>query len=226
MLLTDNRLVERIDRQQILTTLGYSTEATIPARISSLVNEYTQDSNHFIDLSYSYVIRDIHTVEWNHTTIEGGVIFRSRILAQLLEQCESVAIFTLTIGNRLERIAARLAENGLVLRALILDAIGSDAAEKAANLVHAEISEKVSIFGLYTSRRFSPGYCDWDVSQQEIIFSAMNGDSAGVHLTDGCLMLPRKSVSGIIGIGKRDSNIENYNPCITCAKRDCIGRRV
>jgi len=225
MLVIDNRLVERFDRQRILTTLGYGTEATIPARISSLVNEYTQDSNHFIDLSYSYVIRDIQTVWENHVAIEGEVIFRSRIIAQLLERCEKVAIIALTIGNRLERIAARLAENGLVLRASILDAIGSDAVEKAADLVHAEISERVSIFGLYTSRRFSPGYCDWDVSQQEMIFSAVNGDSAGVHLTDGCLMLPRKSMSGIIGIGQRDSNIENYNPCITCAKRDCIGRR-
>jgi len=51
----------------------------------------------------------------------------------------------------------------------------------------------------------------------------MKGDYAGVKLTDGCLMIPRKSISGIIGIGPIE--IEKYNPCNTCDKLDCVGRR-
>jgi hypothetical protein len=51
----------------------------------------------------------------------------------------------------------------------------------------------------------------------------MDGNSMGVRLTKECLMLPRKSVSGVIGIGPRE--MKNYNPCKTCNKRDCLGRR-
>jgi hypothetical protein len=39
------------------------------------------------------------------------------------------------------------------------------------------------------------------------------------------LMLPRKSISGVIGIGLPGHGIEEYNPCITCRKKDCPGRR-
>ena len=79
--------------------------------------------------------------------------------------------------------------------------------------------------GFVISRRFSPGYCDWDVSQQKMIFEAVNADSIGVHLTDECLMIPKKSISGIIGIGHSEGGLEDYNPCTTCDKRDCLERR-
>ncbi|GAH91002.1 unnamed protein product, partial [marine sediment metagenome] len=52
------------------------------------------------------------------------------------------------------------------------------------------------------SRRLSPGYCDWKIDQQKMVFRAMKDDSAGVRLTEECLMLPQKSISGIIGIGQ------------------------
>jgi hypothetical protein len=79
--------------------------------------------------------------------------------------------------------------------------------------------------GLSISRRFSPGYCDWEISQQKIIFRALNGNSAGIRLTKGGLMLPQKSISGLIGMGTASHQIENYNPCRTCRKKDCPGRR-
>ena len=226
MLVTDNRVVERIDRQRILSTLGYSTDAVISARISSLVDEYTENSYHIINPAYSYVIRNIHSVQGKNVTIDGEISFSSAIIARLLEQCERVAIFTLTIGSHLEKIVAALAEDGRVLRATVLDAIGSNAAERVAELVHSLINEEARTMGLCTSRRFSPGYCDWDISQQEMVFSAMKDNSGGVSLSEGYLMLPRKSISGIIGLGRRDSNMANYDPCITCLKRNCTGRRV
>ena len=123
-------------------------------------------------------------------------------------------------------MVAYLAENGLVLQATVLDAIGSDAAEQMAVFVEERIRNIASSLGLSISRRFSPGYCDWDVDQQEMIFRALNGNSAGVRLTEEYLMLPRKSMSGIIGIGSSRSNIDNYNPCKSCLASDCPGRRV
>jgi len=38
-------------------------------------------------------------------------------------------------------------------------------------------------------------------------------------------MIPQKSISGIIGIGPASANVENYDPCKTCKKKDCPGRR-
>ena len=100
---------------------------------------------------------------------------------------------------------------------------GSGAAEKLAVSVEDRIRKLASLDGLKISRRFSPGYCDWAVSQQKMVFQALGDDSAGILLTESCLMIPRKSVSGIVGLAK--GNIEDYNPCNTCKKQECPGRR-
>ncbi len=212
-----------IDSQQILLNIGYGTDCEPPARMMSLVNEYVENAYQLIEPSSSYVIRDVEWVHGSITFIEDSVIFKSQVIARLLEQCEKVAVFALTIGNHLEEMVCHLAEGGLVVQAAVLDAIGSGVAEKVAELVQRGISEMARSKGLYTSRRFSPGYCDWNIGQQRMLFWALKDDTAGVRLTGECLMLPQKSISGIIGIGTGD--VENYNPCKTCDKHDCVGRR-
>ena len=214
-----------IDKQEILSNIGYSDEYQPSARIDSLVNDYIENYHDLIASSYSYNIRDIESVKGTHVNIGDSIILESNVIARLLEHCDKVAIFALTIGNHLEEMVAYLAENGLVLQATVLDAIGSGAAEKLAAYVEDRIKRMANIEGLVTSRRFSPGYCDWEVSQQKMVFKALNGDTAGIRLTKSLLMVPRKSVSGIIGIGPAYHNIENYNPCHTCNKKDCPGRR-
>jgi len=197
----------------------------MPARISSLIDEYIENANHLIEPSYSYVIGDIELVHDSTVVIEGSIIFESQVIARLLEQCHKVAVFLVTIGKHLEETSCRLADDGLILQASVLDAIGSDATEKVADFVQDSIREMAGAQGFVTSRRFSPGYCDWDIGQQRAVFQAVDGDVVGIRLTKRCLMIPRKSISGIIGIGPSNSNVENYNPCKTCNKYDCVGRR-
>jgi len=191
----------------------------------SLVNEYLENTNHLVDMSYSCTIKNVEWVEDPVAFIEESVIFKSRVVARLLEKCEKVAIFALTIGAHLEETVHKLAKDRLVLQASVLDAIGSAATEKAAALIQRRIREIASDEGLYTSQRFSPGYCDWEVGQQRMLFWALNGNTAGIRLTGRCLMVPQKSMSGIIGIGSCISDIKNYNPCKTCSKHDCPGRK-
>ena len=212
-----------IDKQQVLYNIGCDTESKLPARIESLIDEYLENAHHLIEPSYSCVIRDIKLVHGPRVVIDGSIVFQSEVIARLLEQCEKAAVLLVTIGNHLEEMVCRLTEDKLMLQATVLDAIGSVATEKMADFVQSRVGEIARAQGLCISRRFSPGYCDWDVSQQKMLFRAVNGDSIGVRLTDGCQMLPRKSISGIIGIGS--CKVESYNPCLTCDKYDCVGRR-
>ncbi len=212
-----------IDRQQVLHNIGYGADYKLPTRIISLIDEYVDNAYYLIEPSYSCVIRDIKLIQGSSVFIDGSIAFESQVIARLLEQCHKAVVFLVTIGKYLEETAHRLAEDGLILQAIVLDAIGSVAAESVANFVQGTIGEIVNNQGLVISPRFSPGYCDWDIGQQKTVFWAVNGDSMGIHLTDGCLMIPRKSISGIIGIGP--GNVENYDPCQTCDKVDCPGRR-
>jgi hypothetical protein len=212
-----------IDIQKVLGNIGCSVDHRVPLRVEALIHEYLENAHHIIEPSYLCIIRDKKSIQGNRIVIEGPIIFRSEVVAQLLEQCEKVAVFIATIGNNLEEMVRRLTDDKLILQATVLDAIGSIAVEKLADYVHLKVDKVANAQGFFTSRRFSPGYCDWSVKQQRTLFRAMNGDSIGVRLTVGCLMFPRKSISGLIGIGSREA--ENYNPCQSCDKYDCIGRK-
>jgi len=214
-----------IEKQIILNQIGYDGEYQPSGRVASLVDDYIDNYHDLIAPSYSYTIRDIEFVDGKHIGIGDSIIVKSKILAVLLARCRKVAVFTLTIGSYLEEMVAYLAESHLVLQATVLDAIGSGTAEKLADQVEKIIKVKVGTEGLVASWRFSPGYCDWEVSQQKAVFQAMQGDTAGVRLTESMLMIPRKSISGIIGVGLPGNGIEEYNPCLTCKKKDCPGRR-
>ena len=214
-----------VDKKQVCRYIGYSADYEPPARISSLIDEYAENAHNLIEQSYSYVIKDIERVQGSTVVIEGSIVFRSRVIARLLRRCCKVAVFVATIGSRFEEMTYRLADEGSILQAAVLDAIGSDIIEKVADSVQDRIRELAGTQGFVISQRFSPGYCDWDIGQQKMVFRAVSKNSTVVRLNRQCLMLPRKSISGIIGIGLSDSGVEHYNPCKTCNKSDCPGRR-
>jgi len=227
MFVTDDRVTVdiEIDKKQVCHYIGYDDDQNLSARISSLIDDYAEHAHSLINPLFSYVIKDVEWARGSVSLIEGSIIFKSRIIARLLERCPQVAIFLVTIGKYLEETAWQLARDGLILQATVLDAIGSDAVEKVADFAQDRIKEVAKAQGLVISRRFSPGYCDWNIGQQRMLFYALTGDTAGIRLTGECLMIPQKSISGIIGIGPSKADVEDYNPCRTCRKKNCPGRR-
>ncbi|MFC1995290.1 hypothetical protein ACFLVM_00210 [Chloroflexota bacterium] len=121
-----------IDRQQVLSNIGYHDNYQPSARIASLVNDYIENYHDLLAPSCSHILRDIVSVKGDRIDIENSINFQSNVIARLLERCEKVAIFTMTIGNTLEDMVAYLAENKRVLQATVLDAIGSGAVEQLA----------------------------------------------------------------------------------------------
>ncbi len=227
MLLTNDsvNINIEIDKNQVCRYIGYDDNHELSARISSLIDDYAEHAHYLISPRYSYVIKNVEWAKGSIALIEDSIIFKSQVIVQLLEHCNQVAILLVTIGKYLEETTSKLARDGLVLQATVLDAIGSDAVEKVADSVQGKIKDMAEDKGLFISRRFSPGYCDWNIGQQRMIFHALTGNTVGVRLTGECLMIPQKSISGIIGIGPSCDNVENYNPCKFCNKQDCPGRR-
>jgi cobalamin-dependent methionine synthase I len=129
-----------------------------------------------------------------------------------------------TIGNRLENMSRQMAEDGLMLQAAILDAIGSVTIDRIAEYIELQIEDRATTEGMFISPRLSPGYCDWSIRQQKEIFRIVHAGQTGITLTEDFLMVPQKSVSGIIGIGNTPA-IQSYNPCLNCKERNCPGRR-
>jgi len=221
----NEHIVTDIDREQVLRDIGYEDTERVPTRVLTLLDDYLETVEVLISPSYCCVIKEVDLVHSPDSVLEGVVPVQSRVLSRLLKHCDRAALFCLTIGEHLEEKVSALAEEGHAVQARMLDALGSSAVESLADIVQEDVEELARANGLYSSRRFSPGYCDWQIDQQEVLFSALDGCQAGVQLGEGCLMTPRKSVSGLIGMGRSPEMVKDYNPCLTCPRLDCCGRR-
>lgn len=72
---------------------------------------------------------------------------------------------------------------------------------------------------LAITSNFCPGYCDWDIKEQENLLSLIPAERCPVTLTASSLMQPIKSLSSIIGIGK-DVKYKKSN-CSICNLSQC-----
>ena len=145
------------------------------------------------------------------------------IILRQLRGSEAFALFICTSGLEFETYQQRLKEQGDMVRVFIADALGSVIAEKCADQMEKALQESIDKLGWKHTNRFSPGYCGWHVSQQQLLFPLFQGHTCGVKLTDSSLMIPIKSVSGIIGLGKKVRKLE-YT-CGLCDFKQCYKRK-
>ena len=145
------------------------------------------------------------------------------IILRQLRGSEAFALFICTSGLEFETYQHRLKEQGDMVRVFIADALGSVIAEKCADQMEKVLQESIDKLGWKHTNRFSPGYCGWHVSQQQLLFPLFQGHTCGVKLTDSSLMIPIKSVSGIIGLGKKVRKLE-YT-CGLCDFKQCYKRK-
>ena len=115
-------------------------------------------------------------------------------------------------------------QEGDMVRVFVADAVGSVIAERVADRMQESMAAYVADRGYRHTNRFSPGYCGWHVSEQQRLFSLFPQPApCGVTLTDSSLMLPIKSVSGVIGIG---SNVRYLDyTCGLCDLANCYKRK-
>ena len=146
-----------------------------------------------------------------------------KIIERQLKGAEAYAFFICTAGVEYEAFQERLKKEGDMVRIFIADALGSVIAEKAADQMELSLQENIDKLGWHHTNRFSPGYCGWHVSQQQLLFPLFKGETCGVKLTESSLMLPIKSVSGIIGLGPNVRHLD-YT-CGLCDFKQCYKRK-
>ena len=155
----------------------------------------------------------------NHQELNLG-----RQVCGYIKESTRAALFLCTAGEDFTRMTNALNEQGDIMEAYILDAIGSLTVENAMDKIQDTIRLSYKVEHLKISNRYSPGYCNWPLTDQKALFELIGDNSTGITLSDSCLMTPRKSVSGIIGIGK---NLKHHEyGCKICSNTSCMYRKV
>lgn len=157
-------------------------------------------------------------------TIDGVEFAVGRQVCGYLKEAEEVALFLCTAGALFSDEAHALNAQGDFMEAYMIDAIGSLAVEKAMDAVQELLAEEQATRGLKITNRYSPGYCNWPLSDQKPLFAMIGENPTQIELSPSCLMHPIKSVSGMIGIGKAVRRRE-YG-CAVCQNKSCIYRRL
>ena len=152
-----------------------------------------------------------------YVTAAGAALPGSDIFTDL----EKVAFCVCTIGPAIEERVTSLSKEGEMLGAVVLDAIGSAAAEATARYANDRIDEAAAAEGLRTSCRASPGYGDWDVKEQKALFTLVPAGRIGVTLTESSMMVPRKSVSFAVHIAEDPVRLRSEGSCRNCDMETC-----
>ena len=169
----------------------------------------------FTKLRPAAVIQDVKVIEHRHERIllKGGKELASPLVAHHLAGAKQVVLAVCTIGLELEKLASSWMEENPLL-GLALDGLGNAAVEKVAQQVCAHIAERAKAKGLQASTPLSPGEPDWPVEVgQPQIFALLDPSQAGITLTSGGMMVPKKSISFVVGLGPEMAQTDACEIC-------------
>jgi hypothetical protein len=212
-----------IDKKEIELTLGY-TENKIPKHFSELIDDILKELPKRCNIKAGYRILGIKKPA---DKIDGLIIadkfFKmDKIVTGQIKKSEKAALFVCMIGPEMEKWSKQLLINGDPAMSYLVDCVASITVENVTDYLHDHIEREMTKSGLKITNRYSPGYCNWSVSEQHLLFSLLPEKFCGITLTESALMLPIKSVSGVIGIG---SNVKRKEyKCDSCGVKDCTYR--
>ena len=142
-------------------------------------------------------------------------ILRGKDIRRLLEGCPEAVLMALTLGSELERRLMR-EEVTNMSNAYVLDVCASQAVEDAADEMERRLRAEIRLKGKYLTNRYSPGYGDFPLGIQRSVLEYLNAARAiGLTLTPTNLMVPRKSITAVMGIGDT-AKPDVYGGCTNC----------
>ena len=122
-------------------------------------------------------------------------------LAKHLAGCRAVYLVCTTIGAGFDALQRRTAAKS-ASDAFVLQAIGAAAIEAWTDDTEDEIRRGLAL-GERIVPRYSPGYGDCSLSIQPAFLAALDATRrVGISLTGANLMVPTKSVTAFVGVGK------------------------
>lgn len=147
--------------------------------------------------------RELPVREMRHERLilEGGGHLAGKLIGQHLAAAELAAVFVCTIGEAIDTRLAQVMDDDPVL-GLALDGLGSAAVEALAAAACRRVETLSGQRGQQVSIPLSPGMIGWPVLEgQTQIFGLIDASAAGVSLTSSGMMVPRKSLTMVIGMG-------------------------
>jgi hypothetical protein len=214
-----------LDVSHILEGQGVDAERVRPA-IYDTAREVLDEARALLAPMALYGVLPVKGFRHQQVTLGDGTeaVFEGPLVARALAGAEEIVLVVCTIGPALEaRVEAMTADRD-ILHAMALDGAGVAALRLVSETLYDRVERESTARGWGYGMRAQPGQEGWDIWQQRVLFDLLPAEEIGVRLTDSCLMLPRKSVSFVIGMGP-DMRPDAV-ACDFCSKRSRCPWRV
>ena len=206
---TVDHLSVRVSRQEVLRNLGYPKAHQPAEKVARKLDELWPEAESLIQARGAFRV----------------VTDQQAAAAAMPRPTKQVGLGVCTIGPSLEDREQRLSSSDSMLEALLLAAFGSAAAEATADALNLHLCVHAQALDLKLLPRFSPGYGSWDVKHQPQLLAMLPAARLGIHLTEGMMMIPRKSVSFAVRLSPdAEAGRTDRRHCSRCDLLGCAYR--
>jgi hypothetical protein len=211
-----------VTSQLLEKQMGYG-QGEAPDPIGDTIEAIIREAPSHSEIRGGYVIiDDFEFIDRTNIRVNDIEFNSGKIITGSLRKSEKIAFFLMTAGKGIETWSRKMIRDGDPLSGYIIDMLGSETVESAVDMMQEDLEMKMENQGYHITNRYSPGYCGWLVQEQQKLFSLFPESFCDISLSRTSLMIPIKSVSGIIGIG-RDVRKMAYS-CKICDMENCIYR--
>ena len=152
--------------------------------------------------------------------LEGGARIGSGPVAKVFAGASELILGICSIGPGLGERVRELQQGRNMLRALLLDDLGTWAVDLVRQRLCKLMEDEAAEAGLHVSTCLSPGESSWGLEDQRVIFSLLDASGIGVTLSQSLVMYPLKSLSIAMGRGSGPMGHEGGTNCDFCSMKN------
>jgi len=178
------------------------------------------DQTQWVEPAISYSLHAVTARERDSLRLADGSCIQSPLVAHRLRRASHLAVGVCTLGQTITGAIQQCFAVGKGLQSLIMDAIATLALYQVGERFESMVQGLAVEMGLQASGMLSPGEEGFDLSEQAKVVQLADGASIGVALTSAGALVPHKSISMVVGLGRKLPSWSRGESCARCAARD------
>jgi len=208
--------------REVLRRQGLGGGAKVRPKIKILIRELLTSLKkaRLLEPAVAYEYYTVINMNGSQISLGGDKAIHGPLIPASFPEAKELAVFLCTIGPRLEKQVTDYSKSDEAMRGMILDGIGSTAVDMMVLEVLRRLAGEVSSQGYEISSPVNPGMPGFPLTEQWNLLGLVNADEIGVSLTASGVLVPRKSVSMIIGIGPKMTRWTEAEVCARCSLRE------
>jgi hypothetical protein len=171
---------------------------------------------------------DTHPLSWiseGVLELHGRMLRVGKVVEKKLRGAHACSVGIATIGAGVEETAREMKRKSL-LHSLALEGLGAIALDAALEEFFRHLDDAAAESGVHAGVPFSPGETEgWPLEDQRVIYGLLEDELGDVAITDSCLLVPKNSVSFLMGMYDHAVREEGDSHCNYCSMRNtCLYR--